>query len=97
VGEKKVNRSFQNIPIEIESANYPIKIKPTRVSVIIQGNPAKLDSIKDGEIRAFLNVKELGPGVYEQKIQIKIPQDSVLVESTPENISIEIYGKKKSL
>ena len=74
-----------------------VKITPTRVSVIIQAIPSKLDSIKDGEIRAFLNVKDLSPGTYEQKIQIKIPHDSVLVESSPEKISVEIYSKKKSL
>lgn len=97
VGEKKMNRSFLNIPIEVESSNLPVKITPTRVSVIIQAIPSKLDSIKDGEIRAFLNVKDLSPGTYEQKIQIKIPHDSVLVESSPEKISVEIYSKKKSL
>jgi len=97
VGEKKTNRSFLNIPIEVEGSNLPVKISPTRVSVIIQAIPSKLDSIKDGEIRAFLNVKDLSPGVYEQKVQIKIPHDSILVESNPEKITIEIHGKKKSL
>jgi YbbR domain-containing protein len=97
VGEKKINRSFLNIPIEIESANLPFKVTPNRISVVIQGIPSKLNLIKDGEIQAFLNVKDLPAGIHEQKVQIKIPHDSVLIESTPERILIEIYGKKKSL
>lgn len=97
VGQKKINRSFLNIPIEVEGANLSYKISPARVSVIIQAVPSKLESIKDGEIQGFVNLKDLRPGVYEQKVQIKIPHDTALVESHPEKITIEIYSKKKSL
>ncbi len=90
VGEKKVNKSFANVMIEVESTNFPLKIKPTRVSVVIQGSPSKLNLVRDGDIRAFLNVKDLPVGIFEHKIQVKIPPDTVLIETNPENAIIEI-------
>ncbi len=97
VGEKKVNKSFANVMIDVDNTNFSFKIRPTRVSVVIQGSPSKLGSIRDGEIRAFLNINDLAAGIYEQKIQVKIPQDTVLIETNPENAIVEIYSKKKNL
>ncbi len=97
IGEKKINRSFFNIPIEVEGSSLSFKLITSRISVVLQGHPELLDSIKSKDIRAVLNIKDLGPGIHEEKLQIKIPQDSVLLESTPEKISIEVYSKKKNL
>lgn len=98
LGEKRINRQFPNIPLEIEGANQlSLKVIPNHISVVIQGSPSKLDSIKEGEIKAYLNVKDLNPGIHEQKIQVKIPHDFVLVESHPEKAVIEIYSKKRGL
>ncbi len=97
VGEKKINRSFSDIPIQVEGTHLPYKIRPSRISVVLQASPEKLNSIKESDLKASLNLNDLGPGIHEQKIQIKIPQDTVLIDTSLENAIIEIYGRKKNL
>lgn len=99
IGDKKVNRSFSDIPIQVEGsgAHHPYKIRPSRISVVLQASPEKLNSIKESDLKATLNLNDLGPGIHEQKIQIKIPPDTVLIDTSLENAIIEIYGRKKNL
>jgi YbbR domain-containing protein len=98
ISEKKINKAFENIPIEIEGATHGVKLTPAKISVVIQGSLGHINSVKAGDIKAFLNVKDLHVGThYEQKIQIKIPNDFVLVESLPEKATVEIINKKRGL
>ena len=97
VGEKKVSRLFSNIPIQIEGGNAYFKIKPSQISVNIQGSPSRISAMQETEIRAFLDIKDLSPGTYIKKVQLTVPNDVPLIGTQPETISIEIHGRKKSL
>jgi YbbR domain-containing protein len=93
VGEKKVNRQFANIPIDIEEKVLPSRVRPAAVSIIVQGTPGVLNAIKDADLSAFISVRELLPGRYEKKVQVKIPPDTVLIETSPTTVEVTI-GKK---
>lgn len=97
VGEKKVNKTFSNIAVEVEDIEFYAKIKPSTVSITLQGTPTTLSQVQASDLHAFLNLKDHGPGVYQQKIKTQIPSDTVLIETVPEHAIIEIYKKKRNL
>ncbi|MBI2603259.1 MAG: hypothetical protein HYW48_09405 [Deltaproteobacteria bacterium] len=96
IGEKKINRTFANVPVEVEDSEYQTKIKPSTVSIVLQGTPTVLSQVSNYDLRAFLNLKDQGPGVYQQKIMTQIPSDTVLIETSPEHAIIEIYKRKRN-
>jgi len=95
VGEKKVNKRFGSIPIEIEGSAYASNVKPRYVSIVIQGTPGVLTFVKRSDLRAFLDARELSPGRYEKKINVQIPPDTSLIETFPENANIELLKEKR--
>lgn len=92
IGEKKINKRFMNIPVEVEQ-EYVTKIRPSFVSIVIQGNPAVINSAAFTDFKAFLDVRSLRPGKYEKEIQVKIPKDTVLIETLPEKAFIEVTSR----
>ena len=95
VGEKKINKRFGSILVEAEGAKYQARVRPGYVSIVIQGTPEILSFIKRGDLRAFLDTSMLAPGHYEKKIQVKIPPDTVLIETFPEYAMVEIEEAEK--
>ena len=93
IGEKKVNKRFSSIPIEVEST-LQTRILPKYVKIEIQGTPGVLNLIRRSELRAFIDLKDLAPGRYLKPIQVKIPADTVLIETVPEKASVEIFRQK---
>ncbi len=93
VGEKKINKQFKNIPIDLEEKTLNTRVRPGEVSILIQGTPGVLSFIKDEDLRAFINVRDLLPGKYEKKVQVKIPADTVLIETYPNLVEL-VVGKK---
>ncbi len=95
VGEKKVNQRFSAIPIEVEGSPFYARVNPSVASIVIQGTPGVLNFIATSDLRAFLDARELGPGKYEKKIQVQIPPDTALIETSPKDATVEIYQSRK--
>jgi len=94
VGDSKINKRFGNIPIEIVGADYEAAVRPSQVSIMIQGTPGVLNFVTRSDFRAFVETRGLAPGRYEQDIRLKIPPDTVLIETFPEKAIINISDKK---
>ncbi len=90
VGDSKINKRFGDIPVEVLGATGPTSIKPNLVSIMVQGVPGVLNFIKKSDFRAFVDVHGLNPGRYEQDIKVKIPADTVLIETFPEKGIVHI-------
>lgn len=90
VGEKKINKRFGSIPIELEGQQFRTHLRPSYVSIVVQGTPGVLSFIKRSDLRAFLDIREIGPGKYEKKVQVRIPPDTVLIETFPEYVIVEV-------
>jgi hypothetical protein len=84
VGDSKINKRFGNIPVEIVGAEQSARVKPQFVSILVQGVPAVLSTIKASDFKAFVEARGLASGRYEQDIKVKIPADTVLIETFPE-------------
>jgi len=92
VGNSKVNKRFTTIPIEVTGAQRRAKISPQFVSILVQGVPNVLNNLQRSDFKAFIDVRTLGPGRYEEDIKVKIPADTVLIETFPEKGSVTIFG-----
>lgn len=95
VGEQKVNRRFVNIPVELTGGEYLTGVRPKVVSMVLQGTPGVLNFVKRSDLRAFIEIRELAPGKYERDVQVKIPQDTVLIETLPQKANIEVYNQRR--
>ncbi|MBP6217088.1 MAG: YbbR-like domain-containing protein [Oligoflexales bacterium] len=97
IGEKKLNRHFGSIPVEVEGTEYVSRVMPRFISVTVQGTAKTLAQLETKSFRSFVEARGEEPGLYEKLVQVKIPPETALVEIHPENITIEIYNKKKKL
>ncbi len=93
VGEKKINKTFKGIAVEVIDGFYFTEIKPARVAITVQGVPAVLSFIDSGAFQAFVDVGDLSPGRHERKIKAKIPEETVLIDITPANAFVEISDR----
>lgn len=96
VGDSKINKRFGNIPIEVVGGEYETIVRPSQVSVMVQGTPGVLNFISRNDFRAFVEVTGLAPGRYEQDIRLRIPPDTVLIETFPEKAIITVSDKKQA-
>jgi YbbR domain-containing protein len=96
LGEKKINKRFSSVPIEVLGSDYLTEVKPSFVSIVIQGTPGVLSLVKRKDLEAFVEGRELAPGQrYNKTIQVKIPPDTVLIETFPQSATIEVYNQKR--
>jgi YbbR domain-containing protein len=95
VGETKVNKRYTGIPLEVDGGEFLSTPTPRFVTIVIQATPAVLNFVDRGELRAFLDTRNLAPGKYEREIQVKIPAETALIETHPKNANVEIHSQKK--
>jgi YbbR domain-containing protein len=96
IGEKKINRRFGSVPVQVVGSDYLSSVKPRYVSIVIQGTPGVLSFVKRSDLEAFVEARELEPGKkYNREIQAKIPPDTVLIETFPQKAAVEIYNQKR--
>lgn len=96
LGEKKINKKFENIAVEVVGSDFLSAVKPKFVSIIIQGTPGILSFVNKSDLEAFVDARDLEPQKKHQKqIQVKIPKETVLIETFPQNATVEIYNQKR--
>lgn len=93
VGEKKINQKFEGIAVEA-TGGQPAKIDPPTVAITVQGIPAVLEFMDARSFQAFVDIEGLGVGRHERKVIAKIPESTVLIETLPENIFVEIKNNE---
>jgi YbbR domain-containing protein len=96
VGEKKINKRFGSVPVEVVGSDFLTAVKPRFVSIVVQGTPGVLSFVKRSDLEAFVEGRELEPGKkHSRPIQVKIPPDTVLIETFPQTATVEVYNQKR--
>lgn len=96
VGEKKINRQYTSVPVELVGSDYLAEVNPRYVNIVVQGTPGVLSFVKRSDFEAFVDIRDLQPGKkHTRAIQVKIPNDTVLIETVPQNATVEIYNQKR--
>lgn len=95
VGDSKINKRFGNIPVEIIGGDYTATVRPNQVSIMVQGTPGVLNFVTPEDFRAFIEIQSMEPGRYELDIRVKIPSDTVMIETFPEKAIVHILDQKR--
>jgi YbbR domain-containing protein len=95
IGEQKINKKFSSVPIEVVGGEYLTNVRPQFASIVLQGTPGVLSFVKKSDLRAFVDVRDLTPGRYERELQVKIPSETVMIETYPKATSVEIYNQRR--
>lgn len=96
VGEKKVNKRFGSVPVEVVGSDFVTAVKPRFVSIVIQGTPGVLSFVSRTDLEAFVEARDLEAGQkHVRSVQVKIPPDTVLIETFPPTATVEVYSQKK--
>ena len=90
IEREKINQRFSGVPINIQGTTLHSKTIPDNVSITLQGHVPTLRQIKKEGLRAFVQINDLKPGVYELAIQVQIPQNTTLVETIPEFATVTL-------
>jgi len=91
IQEIMVLKTIQNIPIQVKNTASNVQIKPSQITIKIKGpfeslgNQELLD-----QIHSFIDLNNLGPGVYARHAYIDIPVGLMMTEVTPQVFTVKI-------
>lgn len=95
IGEEKQNRRFARIPIKTVNAIFVGKFSPRTVTIEVQGTRGIINFVKSSDFQAVVDVKDIPSGqTVEKKVQVKIPPNTTLIETTPEWVKVTITNDK---
>lgn len=95
VGESKINKRFGNVPVDTVGSDHLVAVRPKYVAIEIQGTPGVINFVKREDLRAFVDLTGVAPSRIEKDIQVKIPPETVLIETFPEKGRVEIFDRKR--
>ncbi len=96
LGEQKINKKFSSVPVVVVGSEQSTSVTPAVVSIVVQGTPGVLSFITKSELEAFVDARDLPPGKkYNRPIQVKIPPDTVLIETQPQAAAVEVFNYKR--
>lgn len=92
IEENIIVRRFTAIVVEGRNAVYPVRITPPVVDIDVRGPENRLDQLSaDDDIRAFVDLSGLAPGVYARRAQIdNLPVGTTLAGAKPEVFSVTV-------
>ena len=95
LGEEKQNKKFTNIPVKLINASYHSYFSPKVVTIEVQGTRGIINFIKPNYFHAVIYIKDERPGKkINKKVQVKIPPNTTLIETTPEWITVKVSTRR---
>ncbi len=91
IEENVVVRRFENIPVEGRNTEFPVKITPPDIAIDVRGPENDLAGLSAGDdIKVYVDLKDLSPGVYVRRAQFSLPPGSSYVAADPEVFTVTI-------
>ncbi len=91
IQQQMVKKKITDIPIQVWNTTSRVKIEPSVITVEIKGpfdtlgNKAIMD-----QVYAFMDLKNLAPGVYARHAHINVPVDLIMTGATPQVFTVKI-------
>jgi hypothetical protein len=91
IQEKQVEKSIENLPIQIRNCPFSASIEPDKMTIAVKG-PYSIIHKKEtlDQIYAFLDLEGTGPGVYARHTTINIPVGLTMTRSDPQVFTVTI-------
>lgn len=91
VEQKLVSKNIENIPVLAGNTDFQVKIEPAEITLTMKGPFEKLSSKEVlGRIYAYIDLKDMKPGVYVRHAEIDIPVDLIMTDAVPQVFTIKI-------
>ena len=91
IEERTISKQFNDITVEGLGTSFTYSIRPPTINIEISGPMNALEKMNATEdIRAYVDLKTLAPGVYVRPVAISLPLNTTLVAVTPEVFSVTI-------
>jgi YbbR domain-containing protein len=91
IEEKVVVRLFEDIPVEGRNTVFPVKISPPNINIDVRGPENDLSDLTfRDDIKAYVDLESLPPGVYVRRAQFTLPVGSTYVGTDPEVFTVTI-------
>ena len=96
--DKSVTKEFNNIPIETENLDSKFSVQAmnkedSNVTVVVKGSKDIVDSIKEENIKAYIDLKGLTAGEHEVDVKVKGDDLKVSYTSKTKKVKIKITQK----
>ncbi|HKP54465.1 MAG TPA: CdaR family protein [Chloroflexia bacterium] len=78
--------------VEGQPDGASVIVSPDRLDLTLAGTFDQLQGLKPTDVRAFLSVEGRGPGTYEVRPQVIVPQGVKLERTTPELVTVTLVA-----
>ena len=96
IEKQLVEKTFENVPIQMRHAVFPSAVQPDTVTVTLRSSVLEFsDSFSKTDIQAYIDLKGLGPGIYVKPAAIRLPDHARLVGVEPRVFTLEIRSPDK--
>ena len=91
IQQEWVEKDISDIPIEIRNGGKGVQLEPSRISIKIRG-PYDTMGKKDiiDQIHAFVDLKDLKPGIYARHAYINVPVGLMMTGAHPRVFTVKI-------
>jgi len=90
---KVATRQFAGIQVQGKNTPYGFSISPRTLTLVIKGPLNIINNIQpQKDIRVFVELQDLKPGVYVRRAAISLPVNTTLVNVEPELFTVKIMG-----
>lgn len=85
-----VDRSFEDIPVEVRGSN--LQASAERITVIVRGLPSVVEQVQQNDLVVFVDLGDDGslPGTYRREVQIAGLDPTVQARPVPTAVIVEV-------
>ncbi len=99
IQDKRVIRQIKALPVQVLSDEHKGSISPDSISITVKGPFSHVESKDmDKQIYAYIDIRDLAPGVYARHVTINIPVEMAMIQAEPRVFTVTIPepGKRHS-
>jgi YbbR domain-containing protein len=91
IEKQLVEKTFENIPVQMVNNIYPGIVQPNSVTITIRGSMLFLaNEFSSDDIQVRVDLKGMGPGIHVLPVQIRLPEQTDLLRIDPQVFTVRI-------
>jgi YbbR domain-containing protein len=87
---KLQTKTYNNIVVVPIGSTGPLRLDPSNVSITVRGPTTNLELLRQEDITARINLKNLKTGFYEAKVAVNLPEGLEVLKVYPEKVAVRI-------
>lgn len=97
IEKQLVEKTFENIPVQMVNNIYPGIVQPNSVTLTIRGSMLFLaNEFSADDIQVKVDLKGMGPGIHVMPVEIRLPGQTDLLRIDPQVFTVRILPQPSS-